>query len=92
MSEGCYPGYYYYTDSCFRQDCKKVKQPQSTQPVITTAPMGLFPTMSSLQEVLDFADSKLPIKNKNELVSILFIYHNTLLKLTEQPSTPVQGT
>ena len=22
-SQGCYPGCYYYTDSCFREDCKK---------------------------------------------------------------------
>lgn len=53
-------------------------------PVLSTAPMGLFPTMSSLQEVLDFADSKLPIKNKNELCSLIFVYHNTLLKLLER--------
>lgn len=23
---GCYPGCYYYTDSCFRDDCKKTKE------------------------------------------------------------------
>lgn len=42
--------------------------------------MGLFPTLGSLQEVVDLADSRLPIMSKNELTSILFTYHNTLLK------------
>lgn len=45
--------------------------------------MALFPTMGSLQEVIDFADSKLPITNKNELSSLLFVYHNTLLKVVK---------
>ena len=27
--EGCYPGCYYYSDSCFRKDCKqKPKEPE----------------------------------------------------------------
>jgi len=26
MTEGCYPGCYYYTDSCFRKDCKQVNK------------------------------------------------------------------
>lgn len=41
--------------------------------------MPIFPTAGSLQEVLELGESKLPIKNKNDLVSILMIYHNTLL-------------
>ena len=45
--------------------------------------MVLFPTMGSLQEVVDYADSKLPITSKNEICSLLFTYHNTLLKLTQ---------
>jgi hypothetical protein len=44
--------------------------------------MGLFPTMGSLQEVIDFADSKLPIMDKNDLFSLLMTYHNTLLKVS----------
>lgn len=43
--------------------------------------MGLFPTMGSLQEVVDYADSQLPIKSKNDLLTVLFIYQNTLLML-----------
>lgn len=36
--------------------------------------------MDSLKEVVDYADSKRPISSKNELYSLLMIYHNTLLK------------
>jgi len=43
--------------------------------------MGLFPTMGSLQEVVDFAESKLPITHKNELTSLLMIWQNTLLSV-----------
>jgi hypothetical protein len=42
--------------------------------------MALFPTLGSLQEVVDFADSKLPITDRNDMFSLLMTYHNTLLK------------
>lgn len=42
--------------------------------------MALFPTLGSLQEVVDLADSKLPITDRNEMFSLLMSYHNTLLK------------
>lgn len=51
------------------------------QPHIRAVPMALFPTLGSLQEVVDLADSKLPINSKNELSSLLYTYHNTLLKV-----------
>lgn len=51
------------------------------QPPLRAVPMSLFPTLGSLQEVVDFADSKLPITDKNEVFSLLMTYHNTLLKL-----------
>jgi hypothetical protein len=35
--------------------------------------------MGSLQEVMDLAESQLPITNKNQLVALLGCYHNTLL-------------
>ena len=41
--------------------------------------MNLFPTLGSLQEVVDLAESKLPISDKNEMFSLLMSYHNTLL-------------
>jgi len=56
-------------------------QPISHKPPLNAAPMGLFPTMGSLQEVVDFAESKLPITHKNELTSLLMIWQNTLLSV-----------
>jgi hypothetical protein len=51
------------------------------QPQLRAVPMGLFPTMGSLQECVELADSKLPITDKNDLFSLLMTYHNTLLKV-----------
>ena len=56
------------------------------QPPLRAVPMVLFPTMGSLQEVVDYADSKLPITSKNDICALLFVYHNTLLsQLSKQP-------
>lgn len=41
---------------------------------------GLFPTLGSLNEVIDLANSKMPITCHNELHSLLMTYHNTMLK------------
>ena len=35
----CYPGCYYYTDSCFRQDCKQTNN--ATKP-LTKAPESCY--------------------------------------------------
>lgn len=51
------------------------------QPQLRAAPMGLFPTLGSLQEVVNYGESKLPITDKNDLFSLLMTYHNTLLKV-----------
>jgi len=48
---------------------------------IGTEPMSLYPTMGTLQEAIDLAESKLPINHKNDLVGMLYTYHNTLLKV-----------
>lgn len=50
-----------------------------TQP-LTTAPMGLFPTLNSLQEVLDLAHSQLPVERHNQMTALILTYHNTLLR------------
>jgi hypothetical protein len=47
---------------------------------MTIKPKPLFPTMGSLQEVVEVAESKLPITSKNVLYSLLMSYHNTLLE------------
>lgn len=51
--------------------------PTNLPQVIT--PMPLFPTMDSLQDVIDYGVAKLPIDSKNDLYSLLMSYHNTLL-------------
>lgn len=48
--------------------------------------MPLYPTMNSLQEVVDSAESHLPIKNRNALVTLLYCYHNTLIKVLKNES------
>lgn len=59
-------------------------QDNGHEPHLRAVPMGLFPTMGSLQEVVDYADSKLPITCRNELCSVLMTYHNTLLKTIQE--------
>lgn len=60
--------------------------PQHKSMLITQSPlplppvrMPIYPTAGSLQEVLELGQSRLPITNKNDLVSLLITYHNTLL-------------
>ena len=65
---------------------------ESTTNVVTDKPksllrathMGLFPTFDSVQDVLDFADSKLPIVGKNDITTLLMTFQNTLLHVLEQ--------
>ncbi len=51
----------------------------STNPVI---PMNIYPTLGSVQEVVELANSKLPVVSQNEMYALLMTYHNTLLKVT----------
>lgn len=44
-------------------------------------PCELYPTMGSIQDVLDLGRSKLPITEYNDLVSLLFTMQNTVLLL-----------
>ena len=46
--------------------------------------LTLYPTLDSLQAVLEQANSQLPIASKNELVALLAIQTNTVLKLIEE--------
>jgi hypothetical protein len=50
-----------------------------SQPDVSLTPVSIYPTLDSLKDVLDYADSKLPITSRNEITSILFIMQNTLL-------------
>jgi hypothetical protein len=47
-------------------------------------PMNLFPTMNSLQEVMDLGMSQTPINQWNAMHSLLCIYHNTMLKVIKE--------
>ena len=42
--------------------------------------MGIYPTMESIQEVIQLAESKLPITDSNEMYSLLMTFQNTLIK------------
>ena len=42
--------------------------------------MSLYPTLNSLEEVYELADSSLPILTKNTLRALLGTFQNTLLK------------
>ena len=60
---------------------------QSTKqaPALRAVPMSVWPTLCSLQEVVDLAKSKVPVTDHNELYSLLMVYHNTLLtQITKQ--------
>ena len=56
---------------------------QTPQPHLRAVPMSLslYPTFGSLQEVIDLAHSKLPLTQKNDIVVLFNIYHNTLLSI-----------
>ena len=41
---------------------------------------NLFPTFDSLEEVLAYADAKMPKEHHNDLYAILMAYSNTLIK------------
>ena len=57
---------------------------QLGQPHIRAVPMPLFPTLGSIQEVVDLADSKLPIISKNEMFALLMTFQNTVLKVIQE--------
>lgn len=59
---------------------KEINMTVSLKPV----PMTLYPTMGSLQEVVNLATSRIPVAHKNEMVSILMTFQNTLLKQLEK--------
>lgn len=48
--------------------------------LLKPTPQPIYPTLGSVQEVIELAESKLPITGKNELYSLLMTFQNTLLK------------
>lgn len=41
--------------------------------------LSLYPAMDSVADVIALAESRLPICSKNEVITLLRTYHNTLL-------------
>lgn len=65
---------------------------QSTEqnsPPVRAVPMSLFPTMGSLQQVVDLANSQLPVTTPNAMLGLLMTYHNTLISILEQETNLV---
>jgi hypothetical protein len=60
----------------------------NVHPALRPVHLGLFPTMDSLDSVLDMALSQMPIMSPNQLVTVLMTYHNTLLKVQKEESKP----
>ena len=59
-----------------------------TAAVLRGVPMGLYPTLNSLEEVVALAKSSVSPSECLGVVSLLFTYHNTLLKvITHEPAT-----
>ena len=65
---------------------------QTTKPaelIIKPAPMPVFPTMDSLQSVVELAYSQLPDVPTNVVLTLFMTYHNTLLKILEEETNYV---
>jgi hypothetical protein len=40
--------------------------------------------LETLKGAVDYADSLLPITSRNQLIGVLAVYHNTLLKVAKE--------
>lgn len=56
----------------------------TTSPAISPSKMPIYPTMDSLQAVVELAYSQFPGIPQNTVLGVLFIYHNTLLAQLEK--------
>lgn len=63
---------------------------QQIQAALRAVPMGLFPTLNSLEEVVALAKNTLPADTDNKAVSLLFTYHNTMLKVLSEGTPNVR--
>jgi hypothetical protein len=55
-----------------------------SQPALRAVKMGLYPTMTSLQSVVDLAKSQLPSIHHNAMTGLMMTYHNTMLDVMER--------
>ena len=47
-------------------------------------PQNIYPTLGSINEVFELADSKIPMMQRNEMFSLLMTFQNTLLNQLEK--------
>ena len=45
--------------------------------------MGLFPSLDTLEAAIELGLSQLPITTSTQLMGIIMVYHNTLLKVQQ---------
>lgn len=64
------------------------KETSDLHPALRPVHLGLFPTMDSLESVVDMGIAQLPITNPNQLVGVLMAYHNTMLKVQLEQKEP----
>lgn len=60
------------------------KEQANLHPALRPVHVGLFPTMDSLESVVDMGISQLPITSSNQLVGILMAYHNTMIAVQKK--------
>lgn len=60
---------------------------QTELPLIKAEHQSLYPTLSSLDEVVVAAQDIFPAEYKNVLFNVLMTYHNSLLKVLEHEKT-----
>lgn len=60
------------------------KENSDKHPALRPVHLGLFPTLDTLESVVDLGISQLPITSANQLVTVLMTYHNTLLKIQHE--------
>lgn len=60
-----------------------VKSPTTAHVDIKPAPMPLYPTMGSMNSVIDLAVSQMPGVPINTIMTLFMTYHNTLLSVLE---------
>lgn len=60
------------------------KEQADLHPALRPVHLGLFPTMDSLESVVDMGIAQLPITSSNQLVGVLMAYHNTMIEIQKK--------
>lgn len=53
------------------------------KPVIEPVHQPMYPTLSSLQDAVAYAQSEMPSIDRNTILRVLGVYHNSLLNQTK---------